>query len=194
MAYKRNPMRSERICSLAKYVMTDAMNPAMVYATQWFERTLDDSANKRIAVPEAFLAVDAILNIMINVTDGLVIHPKVIENRILSELPFMATENIMMSAVKKGKDRQDLHEAIREHSMMAAKVVKDEGKPNDLIERILADQETFDLTKDDLKDIMKLENYIGRAPQQVSELLDEVIKPVLEANEELLGVDVELKV
>ena len=194
MAYKRNPMRSERICSLAKYVIVDAMNPAMVYATQWFERTLDDSADKRIAVPEAFLAVDAILNIIINVTDGLVIHPKVIENRILSELPFMATENIMMSAVKKGKDRQDLHEAIREHSMAAAKVVKDEGKPNDLIERILADHETFDLTKDDLKDIMKLEDYIGRAPQQVTELLDEVIRPILEENRELLGVDVELKV
>ncbi|MEE1013642.1 MAG: adenylosuccinate lyase, partial [Clostridia bacterium] len=178
MAYKRNPMRSERICSLARYVIVDAVNPAITSSTQWFERTLDDSANKRISVAEAFLTVDAILNIYMNVAGGLVVYPKVIEQRIYSELPFMATENILMDAVKKGGDRQELHEKIRVHSMAAGRVVKEEGKPNDLIERIVAD-EAFGLTMEEIQKILKPENFIGRADRQVEEFIVEYINPVL---------------
>ena len=178
MAYKRNPMRSERICSLARYVMVDALNPAMTTSTQWFERTLDDSANKRISVAEAFLTVDAILNIYMNVANGLVVYPKVIAQRIQSELPFMATENILMDAVKKGGDRQELHERIRTHSMAAARVVKEEGKPNDLIDRIVADP-AFGLTKDEVEKILKPENFIGRSVQQVEEFIAEYVDPAI---------------
>ncbi len=192
MAYKRNPMRSERISSLARYVIVDALNPAITASTQWFERTLDDSANKRISVPEAFLAVDAILNIFINISEGLVVYPKVIMKHILDELPFMATENIMMEAVKRGGDRQEIHERIRTHSMEAAKMVKLEGKSNDLIERIAADP-AFKLDFSELKAVLKPENYIGRAPQQVEEFVNEYIKPVLDTNE-TEDVKVELKV
>lgn len=179
MAYKRNPMRSERIASLARYVIADAVNPAMTMAAQWFERTLDDSANKRISIPEAFLAVDGILNLYMNVADGLVVYPKVIEQRLLSELPFMATENIMMDAVKKGGNRQELHERIRVHSMEAGKAVKQEGKPNDLLERIAAD-ESFAVTIDELNSILKPEKYVGRAPQQTEDFINEVVDPILE--------------
>ncbi len=186
MAYKRNPMRSERISSLARYVIVDALNPAITASTQWFERTLDDSANKRISIPEAFLAVDAILNIYMNVADGLVVYPKVIRQRIMSELPFMATENIMMDAVKKGGDRQQLHELIREHSLEAAKVVKEEGKPNDLIDRIVAD-ERFGLTREEIEKTLKPENFIGRACEQTKEFLAEQVMPILKENEEALG-------
>lgn len=181
MAYKRNPMRSERICSLARYVIVDAMNPAITSSTQWFERTLDDSANKRISVAEAFLTVDAILNIYINVASGLVVYPKVINQRILSELPFMATENILMDAVKKGGDRQELHERIRVHSMEAGRVVKEEGMANDLIERILSD-EAFGLTRDEVEAILKPENFIGRADKQVEEFIHEYVDPALAEN------------
>lgn len=193
MAYKRNPMRSERISALARYVIVDALNPAITASTQWFERTLDDSANKRISIPEAFLAVDAILGIYMNVVDGLVVYPKVIEQHIQNELPFMATENIMMDAVKKGGDRQELHERIRMHSMEAAKQVKVEGKANDLIERIVND-EAFNLTLEEVNTILDPKNFIGRSPQQVEEFIEEHVRPVLEANKELLGVTVELKV
>ena len=178
MAYKRNPMRSERICSLARYVVVDALNPAMTTSTQWFERTLDDSANKRISVAEAFLTVDAILNIYMNVANGLVVYPKVIAQRIQSELPFMATENILMDAVKKGGDRQELHERIRTHSMAAARVVKEEGKPNDLIDRIVADL-SFGLTKAEVEKILKPENFIGRSVQQVEEFIAEYVDPAI---------------
>ena len=193
MAYKRNPMRSERISSLARYVIVDALNPAITASTQWFERTLDDSANKRISVAEAFLATDAILEIFINVADGMVVYPKVIESRIMSELPFMATENIMMQAVKNGGDRQELHEKIRELSMEAGKNVKVNGGPNNLIDLIAADG-SFNLDIDALKAILKPENYVGRAPQQTEEFITEVVNPILEANKELLGVKVELNV
>lgn len=193
MAYKRNPMRSERISSLARYVIVDALNPAITASTQWFERTLDDSANKRISVPEAFLAVDAILNIYINVADGLVVYPKVIEQRIYKELPFMATENILMQAVKKGGDRQELHEKIRVHSMAAARVVKEEGKDNDLIERITADK-SFNITSEEISKVLKPSNFVGRAPKQTQEFIDEYVKPVLEANKNDLGVQVSLSV
>ena len=179
MAYKRNPMRSERIASLARYVMSDALNPALTAATQWFERTLDDSANKRISVAEAFLATDGILNLYANVADGLVVYPKVIEQRLLKELPFMATENIMMDAVKRGGDRQQLHEAIRVHSMAAAKVVKEQGGENDLLERI-ANDPLFGVSMEELRDILKPEKYVGRAPEQTREFLAEVIRPLLE--------------
>lgn len=192
MAYKRNPMRSERISSLARYVIVDALNPAITASTQWFERSLDDSANKRISVPEAFLAVDAILNIYINVADGMVVYPKVIENHILEELPFMATENIMMEAVKRGGDRQELHERIRVHSMEAAKKVKVEGGKNDLIERIAQDS-AFNLNLEELKSVLEPKNYVGRSPQQVEEFVNEVVKPILEANKDI-DVNVELKV
>ncbi len=178
MAYKRNPMRSERIASLSRYVMIDAVNPAMTEATQWFERTLDDSANKRISVPEAFLAVDGILNLYANVADGLVVYPKVIEQHMLRELPFMATENIMMDAAKRGADRQELHERIRVHSMAAAKVVKEEGGENDLLARIAADP-IFGVTLEELHEIVKPEKYVGRAPKQTEEFLSEVVEPVL---------------
>ena len=179
MAYKRNPMRSERIASLARYVMVDALNPAMTEAAQWFERTLDDSANKRISVPEAFLAVDGILNLYANVADGLVVYPKVIEQHMLRELPFMATENIMMDAAKRGADRQELHERIRVHSMEAAKVVKEQGGENDLLSRIAGDP-IFGVTFEELLEIVKPEKYVGRAPRQTAEFLEEVVKPALE--------------
>lgn len=180
MAYKRNPMRSERIGSLSRYVMVDVLNGYFTTATQWFERTLDDSANKRLSVPEAFLAVDGILSLYANVADGLVVYPKVIEQRLRKELPFMATENIMMDAVKKrGADRQQLHEKIREHSMAASRVVKVEGGENDLLERIAAD-EAFGVTLEELEKILKPENYTGRAKEQTEDFLNECVKPVLE--------------
>ena len=180
MAYKRNPMRSERIGSLSRYVMVDVLNGYFTTATQWFERTLDDSANKRLSIPEAFLAVDGILSLYANVADGLVVYPKVIEQRLRKELPFMATENIMMDAVKKrGADRQQLHEKIREHSMAASRVVKVEGGENDLLERIAAD-EAFGVTIEELEKILKPENYTGRAKEQTEDFLNECIKPVLE--------------
>ena len=193
MAYKRNPMRSERMAALANYVMSDAMNPQLTAATQWFERTLDDSANKRISVSEAFLAVDGILELYINVSNGLVVYPKVIEAHLMAELPFMATENIMMDAVKDGGDRQELHERIRVHSMEAGKVVKEQGKPNDLLDRIAADP-AFHITKEALQKALKPENYVGRAPQQTTEFLSGVIKPILSANEALLGLTAEINV
>ncbi len=193
MAYKRNPMRSERICSLARYVIVDALNPAITSSVQWFERTLDDSANKRISVPEAFLAVDAILNIYINVADGLVVYPKVIHSRIMSELPFMATENIMMDAVKLGGDRQELHEKIRVHSQAAARAVKEEGKPNDLIERILAD-DSFGLSREAIEGILKPENFVGRAPQQTEEFIADYVNPILSKYADETGVKAELTV
>ncbi len=182
MAYKRNPMRSERICSLARYVLVDAVNPAITSSTQWFERTLDDSANKRLSVAEGFLAVDAILNIYMNVASGLVVYPKVIHNRIMSELPFMATENILMDAVKAGGDRQELHELIREHSMEAGKVVKEQGGENDLIERIIADP-AFNLSREDIEGILKPENYIGRCESQVTEFIAEYVDPALSGSD-----------
>ncbi len=193
MPYKRNPMRCERITSLARYVMIDALNPAFTSGTQWFERTLDDSANKRISVAEAFLAVDAILNIMLNVTDGLVVYEKSIRARVMKELPFMATENIMMRAVEKGGNRQELHEALRQHSIAAAKVVKEEGGENDLVERIAADP-LFMITAEEIKAVLKPENYIGRCPSQVDSFLKECVQPVLERNKELLGEKAELSV
>ncbi len=193
MAYKRNPMRSERISSLARYVIVDALNPAITASTQWFERTLDDSANKRISIAEAFLATDAILEIYINIVDGLVVYPEVIKKRIYSELPFMATENIMMQAVKKGGDRQELHEKIRQYSMEAGANVKQRGLENNLID-LIAKDDSFMLDIDELKSIMKPESYIGRAPQQTEEFINEVVRPILEANKELLGVKVELSV
>ena len=193
MAYKRNPMRSERIASLARYVMVDALNPAITAATQWFERTLDDSANKRISIPEAFLAVDGILSLYLNVVDGLVVYPKVIEQRLMKELPFMATENIMMDAVKRGGNRQELHERIRVHSMEAGRQVKVEGKENDLLERIAAD-ETFGVTLDELKDILDPAKYVGRSPEHVTEFLNECVNPILEQYRDDLGVTVEINV
>ena len=193
MPYKRNPMRSERITSLARYVMADALNPAITAATQWFERTLDDSANKRISVAEAFLGVDSILNIMLNICDGLVVYPKVIHQRVMRELPFMATENIMMSAVKKGGDRQVLHEQLRVHSQAAAKVVQEEGGENDLIDRIVADP-LFNLKKEEIVAILDPANFTGRAPSQVTEFLNECVNPVLEANKDILGEHAELNV
>lgn len=192
MAYKRNPMRAERIGSLARYVMIDALNPAMTAATQWFERTLDDSANKRISVPEAFLAVDAILNIYINVAGGLVVYPKVIEKHVLEELPFMATENIMMEAVKRGGDRQELHERIRIHSMEAGKQVKLYGLKNDLIERIAADP-AFVLSADEILAVMEPSNYTGRSAEQVEEFINSQVKPKL-SGIKTEGINIELKV
>ncbi len=178
MAYKRNPMRSERIASLARYVIVDSLNPAITEATQWFERTLDDSANKRISVPEAFLAIDGILNLYMNVADGLVVYPKVIEQHLRRELPFMATENVMMDAVKRGADRQQLHERIRVHSMAASKVIKEEGGENDLLSRIAADP-VFGVSLDELNAIVRPEKYVGRAPQQTQEYIEEVVNPAL---------------
>lgn len=188
MAYKRNPMRSERIGSLARYVIADSMNPAITAATQWFERTLDDSANKRISVPEAFLCIDAILILFRNVVDGLVVYPKVIERHLNDELPFMATENIMMDAVKKGGNRQELHERIRVHSMDAGKVVKSEGKPNDLLQRI-ANDPVFGLSIEELNAIMVPSNFVGRAPQQTEEYITQYVQPILEENRILLGAE-----
>ena len=179
MAYKRNPMRSERIASLARYIVVDALNPAITASTQWFERTLDDSANKRISVPEAFLATDAILNLVMNVADGLVVYPKVIEQHLRRELPFMATENIMMDAAKRGADRQELHEHVRVHSMAASKVIKEEGGENDLLERI-ANDPIFGVTLDELKGIVDPHKYVGRAPRQTEIFLHDVVKPVLD--------------
>lgn len=193
MAYKRNPMRSERIGSLARYVIADAINPAITASTQWFERTLDDSANKRISVPEAFLATDAILELYINVVSGLVVYPKMIEKHLLAELPFMATENIMMAAVKKGGDRQELHERIRVHSMEAGRVVKVEGKENDLIDRIAADP-AFGMSKEEILAHMKPENFVGRAPKQVEDFVNSEVKPIVERYSDLLGLNVEIKV
>lgn len=193
MPYKRNPMRSERICALARYVIANSTNPALTASVQWFERTLDDSANKRIAVSEAFLAVDAILQIMLNVCDGLVVYPKVVGARVMAELPFMATENIMMQAVKKGGDRQELHERLRSHSLAAARVVKEEGGQNDLLQRIAADP-AFGLTMDELSQVMHPALFVGRAPEQVTEYLRDYIRPLLKANASILGVKAELKV
>ena len=193
MAYKRNPMRSERIASLSRYVMVDALNPAITSATQWFERTLDDSANKRLSVPEGFLAIDGILDLCLNVVDGLVVYPKVIEKRLRSELPFMATENIMMDAVKAGGDRQELHERIRELSMEAGRTVKVEGKDNNLLELIAADP-AFNLTLEELEKTMEPSRYVGRAKEQTEVFLAKTVQPVLDAHKELLGVTAEINV
>ena len=193
MAYKRNPMRSERMASLARYIIVDTLNPAFTAANQWFERTLDDSANKRLSIPEAFLATDAILNIYINVSNGLVVYPKVIEKHLMEELPFMATENIMMDAVKAGGDRQELHERIRELSMEAGAVVKNEGGKNDLIERI-AKEPMFGMSLEDLQKVLDPKKYVGRAPQQTEEYINEVVKPVIEANKDGLIDNAELSV
>ena len=193
MAYKRNPMRSERIASLANYVMSDMMNPMLVASTQWFERTLDDSANKRLSVPEGFLAVDGILDLYLNVVDGLVVYPKVIEKHLMAELPFMATENIMMDAVKAGGDRQELHERIRELSMEAGRNVKEKGLDNNLLELIAADP-AFNLSLDELKKTMDPSRYVGRSPKQVEEFLEEVIKPLLEENAGELGLTAQINV
>ena len=193
MAYKRNPRRSERIASLSRYVMVDALNPAITSATQWFERTLDDSANKRLSVPEGFLAIDGILDLCLNVVDGLVVYPKVIEKHMMAELPFMATENIMMDAVKAGGDRQELHERIRVLSMEAGKHVKEEGKENNLLELIAADP-AFNMTLEELQKSMEPSRYVGRAPRQVDNFLKNVVNPILEENKELLGVKAEILV
>ena len=193
MAYKRNPMRSERIASLANYVMADVMNPMLVAATQWFERTLDDSANKRLSVPEGFLAVDGILDLYLNVVDGLVVYPKVIEKHLMAELPFMATENIMMDAVKAGGDRQELHEKIRTLSMEAGRNVKELGKDNNLLELIAADP-AFGLTLEELNKTMEPLRYVGRAPKQVEEFLSQVINPILNDNKDILGMTAEINV
>ena len=183
MAYKRNPMRSERIASLSRYVMVDALNPAITSATQWFERTLDDSANKRLSVPEGFLAIDGILDLCLNVVDGLVVYPKVIYKHFMAEIPFMATENIMMDAVKEGGNRQELHEKIRQLSMQAGKTVKEEGKDNNLVDLIAADP-AFGLTKEQIEANLKPELYVGRAPRQVEVFLRDVVRPVLDSHKE----------
>ncbi len=193
MAYKRNPMRSERIGSLSRYVMVDVLNGAFTTATQWFERTLDDSANKRLSIPEAFLAIDGILNLYANVTDGLVVYPKVIEQRLRKELPFMATENIMMDAVKRGGDRQELHEKIRQHSMAASKVVKEEGGENDLLERI-ANDKSFGVTLEELEAILQPSKYVGRAPQQTTDFLNEVVYPAIAPYENIEDEKAEITV
>ena len=193
MAYKRNPMRSERIASLSRYVMVDALNPAITSATQWFERTLDDSANKRLSIPEGFLAIDGILDLCLNVVDGLVVYPKVIEKHMMAELPFMATENIMMDAVKAGGDRQELHERIRELSMEAGRNVKEKGLDNNLLELIAADP-AFNLSLEELQKTMDPAKYVGRAPVQVEAYLNNVVNPMLEANKEILGVTAEINV
>lgn len=193
MAYKRNPMRSERIASLANYVMSDMMNPMLVASTQWFERTLDDSANKRLSIPEGFLAVDGILDLYLNVVDGLVVYPKVIEKHMMAELPFMATENIMMDAVKAGGDRQELHERIRELSMEAGKTVKVEGKDNNLLELIAADP-AFNLTLEDLQKSMDPTKYVGRAKEQTEKFVSKVVQPILDAHKDMLGIKAEINV
>lgn len=193
MAYKRNPMRSERIASLSRYVLADVMNPAITSATQWFERTLDDSANKRLSIPEGFLAIDGILDLCLNVVDGLVVYPKVIEKHFMAEIPFMATENIMMDAVKNGGNRQELHEKIRQLSMQAGKTVKEEGKENNLVDLIAADP-AFGLTKADIENNLKPELYVGRAPRQVEVYLRDVVNPVLEAHKDESGVKAEINV
>ena len=193
MAYKRNPMRSERIASLSRYVMIDALNPAITSATQWFERTLDDSANKRLSIAEGFLTIDGILDLCLNVVDGLVVYPKVIEKRLRSELPFMATENIMMDAVKAGGDRQELHERIRTLSMEAGKNVKVEGKDNNLLELIAADP-AFNMTLEQLESCMEPSRYVGRSEIQVTNFLRDVVQPILDANKDVLGVKAEITV
>lgn len=193
MAYKRNPMRSERIASLSRYVMVDALNPAITSAVQWFERTLDDSANKRLSVAEGFLAIDGVLDLCLNVVDGLVVYPKVIYKHFMAEIPFMATENIMMDAVKAGKDRQEMHEAIRELSMQAGAHVKQEGRENDLIQLIAAD-DRFGMSLEDLEKNLKPELYVGCAPRQVEVYLRDVVRPVLDANKDILGVKAEINV
>ncbi|KXG75817.1 adenylosuccinate lyase [Thermotalea metallivorans] len=193
MAYKRNPMRSERVASLAKYVISSVMNPVITVSTQWFERTLDDSANRRISIPETFLAVDAILEICINIASGLVVYEKVIHQHVMNELPFMATENILMEAVKRGGDRQELHERIRVHSMEAAKQVKEEGKSNDLLMRIAKD-DVFQLSLENINDLVDPRLYIGRGPEQVAEFINGHIQPIIEKNKEELGLEVDLKV
>ena len=193
MAYKRNPMRSERIASLSRYVIVDALNPAITSAAQWFERTLDDSANKRLSIPEGFLAIDGILDLCLNVVDGLVVYPKVIEKHLMAELPFMATENIMMDAVKAGGDRQELHERIRELSMEAGRNVKVNGGENNLLELIAADP-AFGLSLEDLKKTMEPSRYVGRAPEQVDAFLTQVVNPILEEYRELLGEKAEINV
>lgn len=193
MAYKRNPMRSERIASLSRYVMSDLMNPYITAATQWFERTLDDSANKRLSVPEAFLAIDGILDLYMNVADGLVVYEKVIEKHIMAELPFMATENIMMDAVKRGGDRQELHEKIRTLSMEAGRNVKERGLDNNLLELIAAEP-SFNITLEELKKQMDPSMYTGRSKEQVEDFLKEVIRPILEGNKDLLGLEAEINV
>ena len=187
MAYKRNPMRSERIASLARYIIADMINPAMTVSGQWFERTLDDSANRRISVPEAFLATDAVLNLCANVSDGLVVYPKLIGQRLMKELPFMATENIMMDAVKKGGNRQELHEKIRLHSLAAARIVKEEGGENDLVDRIAGDP-SFGISKEEILEILRPDLYIGCAPMQVREFLENIVKPILD-NEESIDME-----
>ena len=181
MPYKRNPMRCERICALSRYLMVDVLNPAITAGTQWFERTLDDSANKRVAMAEGFLATDAILNIMLNVTDGLVVYPKVVRSRLMAELPFMASENIMMQAVEKGGNRQELHERLRQHAIAAGKQVKEEGLPNDMVDRIAADP-AFGLTREEIVAGLVPENFVGRAPQQVEEFIANVLQPIFDAN------------
>ncbi len=193
MAYKRNPMRSERIASLARYVMVDALNPAITSATQWFERTLDDSANKRLSIPEGFLAIDGILDLYLNVVDGLVVYPKVIEKRLMAELPFMATENIMMDAVKRGGDRQELHEKIRELSMEAGRNVKEKGLDNNLLELIAKDP-AFNMSYEELLKTMDPSKYTGRSKEQTEEFIKELVQPILEANKDLLGLKAEIKV
>ena len=193
MAYKRNPMRSERIASLSRYVLCDALNPAITSSCQWFERTLDDSANKRLSIPEGFLAIDGILDLCLNVTDGLKVYPKVIEKHLMAELPFMATENIMMDAVKAGGDRQELHERIRQLSMEAGRNVKEKGLDNNLLELIAADP-AFGLSLEDLQACMEPSRYVGRAPKQVDEFLSEVVNPILDANKEDLGMTAEINV
>ena len=193
MPYKRNPMRSERVCALARYLMVDVLNPAFTAGTQWFERTLDDSANKRIAVAEAFLAADSILNILLNVCDGLVVYPKVIRARVMAELPFMATETILMKAVKKGGDRQELHERLRRHAVAAAAQVKEEGLPNDMIRRVEADP-AFGLSREEIEAELRPEAFTGRSARQVEEFLETVIAPVLAAHPEAAAQHAELSV
>ncbi|MDW8800997.1 adenylosuccinate lyase [Clostridium sp. A1-XYC3] len=193
MAYKRNPMRSERMGALARYIIVNSLNPAITASTQWFERTLDDSANKRISVSEAFLALDGVLNLYMNVASNMVVYPKVIESHIKSELPFMATENIIMAAVKNGGDRQELHERIRQHSMEAAKMVKVEGKDNDLLQRIIEDK-FFNMTEDEIQALVDPNKFVGRAPGQVIDFIEEIIKPVLDKNKDMLGEKAEINV
>ena len=193
MPYKRNPMRCERICALARYLMVDVLNPSFTTGTQWFERTLDDSANKRVAMAEGFLATDAILNIMLNVTDGLVVYPKVVRSRLMAELPFMASENIMMQAVEKGGNRQELHERLRQHAIAAGKQVKEEGLPNDMVDRIAADP-AFGLTKEEIVAGLVPENFVGRAPQQVEEFIAHILKPIFDANPDAIEQHASLSV
>lgn len=193
MAYKRNPMRCERISSLARYVISSALNPAITASVQWFERTLDDSANKRISVPESFMAVDGILRLYINVTDGLVVYPKVIRQHFMHEIPFMATENILMDAVKRGGDRQDLHEKIRQHSIAAGKRIKEEGLDNNLVQ-LIAEDKAFGMSADDINALLKPENFVGRAPQQVQEFYDSEVKPIIDAYKDELGLNVVISV